>query len=867
MKQFLSILLLLTGFILKSNAQMIGGQIFLQGLYSEVGISGCGVYGALTPPATYNGNVGGALGFVADHEKDGWNTSSPGQPIRCGDYFYPGSPYEAWGIEINGVVYGNYSSLGSCDSQVGGGIPGGVTFFNGSGGTHDGQWEGDLINGTTNLHICQYTVVPDSELYFSTTITLKNNGATPLDNVYYLRHLDPDNDEVYSAAFSFSTDNTVVQNPGGANTNALCSAVGQEFGCYLGILSTGYPDARAFIGGAVSSFPVTIADTWNGNIAAGYNTTVGSTNGGFDDCMGISNFWPTIAPGQSVTFKFYYVLDPSAINNALNSAQGIEVYVNGVLASTNGSVNSGVGTCAPMVTTDTLKLRGLYCAGDSVWIDIDATEPYTWTWPIDPNLTMLKPTGDSALYIPTVGVDSVTFAVDGLHTVGVDSNFIVLLLTLVEEKPQANFVYDLGCTDKATCFHDTSITNPGSTITSYLWDFDEPPLIGHSPDTCVLLSNYAVHNVQLIVETARGCKDTIVLPVNVLDSIQADFSYLPACADSNTYFFDETIYTDTNLVSWTWNFGTVPASGSVLQDPAHIYTTVANYNVSLIVTNAIGCVDTVVKQISVNPTPLVSFSATPLAGCAPLEVEFTDLSTADTTDVVSWLWEFGTGDTSSAQNPTYTYTTGLDNAFLFYDVTLTVTSEYGCQATATVNDYITISPYPTAEFTINIQDPMPLVGHLIQFVDLSISNINSWQWDFGDGSTSNVQYPNHTYDHPDTFTVTLIVTNISGCSDTVQHTYIVLEEYGCHIPNSFTPDENGLNELFLVYGTGITEFKMIIFDRWGKELFATDDIAKGWNGRQTNGDFYKMGVYAYRIEIVDQLGKAHTYIGHVNLLR
>jgi gliding motility-associated-like protein len=73
--------------------------------------------------------------------------------------------------------------------------------------------------------------------------------------------------------------------------------------------------------------------------------------------------------------------------------------------------------------------------------------------------------------------------------------------------------------------------------------------------------------------------------------------------------------------------------------------------------------------------------------------------------------------------------------------------------------------------------------------------------------------------------------------------------------------------MFLVYGTGITEFKMIIFDRWGKELFASDDIAKGWNGRQTNGDFYKMGVYAYRVEIVDQLGKAHTYIGHVNLLR
>jgi gliding motility-associated-like protein len=868
MRNSLLTLLSVITFSFAGYSQMVGGQIFLQGLYSEVGISACGVYGAQTPPAGYNANMGTALGFVADHEQDGWNTSSgAGQPVRCGDYFYPGSPYEAWGLEINGVVYANYNSFGSCDGSVGGGIPGAVTFYGNSGNTSQGQWEGDLINGTTNLHICQYTVVPDSELYFSTTITLKNNGATPLPNVYYLRHLDPDNEQVYS--FSFNTDNTVMQNPSGGSNNALCTAIGQDYGCYLGMLSTGYPDARAFIGGNVGSFPISIADTWNGNVGAGFNTAVGSTNGGFDDCMGITHYWNTIAPGQSVTFKFYYVLDPSAISNAINSTQDIEVYVNGVLCTIQGGVSSGVGSCAPALTMDTVKLRGMFCADDSVLVDINSTVPYTWTWPSNPDITVLDPSGDSALVIPTAIIDSVTYTLNGMYTSGVDTSLVVLYLTLVEEDPVADFVYELGCLDKPTCFNDTSSTNSGSTISSYLWDFDEAPLIGHSPDTCVLLQNYAVHNVQLIIETTRGCKDTIIKPVNVLDSIHADFSYLPACMDSNTYFFDETIYTDTNIVSWVWDFGTVPASGSVLTNPSHIYTAVANYDVSLILTNAIGCKDTVVKEIAVNPSPTVNFSATPLAGCAPLVVDFNDLSTGDTTDIVAWLWEFGTGDTSSAQNPTYTYTDGLDNTFLFYDVTLTVTTEYGCQATATVNDYITVAPYPEAEFTINITDPSPLVGHVIQFVDLSVANINTWIWDFGDGSGSNVQYPSHIYDYPDTFTVTLIVFNTSGCSDTIQHTYIVTEEYGCHIPNSFTPNDNGLNEMFMAYGTGITEFKMTIFDRWGKEIFVSDDMAKGWNGRQSNGsgELYKMGVYAYRVEIVDQLGKSHTILGHVNLIR
>lgn len=862
MKKLLIFLPLITLLILPSYSQMIGGQVFLQGYYTEVGISQCGVYGALNPPAGYNGNVGTALGFVADHQMDGWNT---GVPNRCGDYFYPGSPYEAWGIEIAGVVYGNYNFLGNCDGAAGAGaIPGGVTFYNGTGGTHEGQWEGDIISGATNLHVCQYTVVPDSELFFSTTVTLKNNGAVPLNNVYYMRHVDPDNEQPNSG--SFNTDNTVVENPTGVPNNALCTATGQMYGCFLGMLSTGYPDARAFIGGGVGSFPTLISDTWNGNIGMGYNTTVGSNNGGFDDCMGITHRWTTILPGQSVTFKFYYVLDPSAISNAINSSQDIEVYVNGVLATIQGSA-TGVGSCAPTSTTDTVELRGLFCANDSIEVDINSTVQYQWTWPVNPDITILDPSGDSALVIPNNIIDSVTYTINGVYNVGPDTSFVVMLLTLVEENPVADFTYDLGCLDKATCFHDQSTTTVGSNIVWYDWDFDEGGLTGHAQDSCVLLQSYNIHNVELIVTTDHGCKDTVVLPVNVLDSIQADFSYLPACRDSNTYFFDQTVYTDTTITNWAWSFGTVPATGSSAQNPAHIYTTVANYNVQLILTNAIGCKDTIVKQIAVNPSPTVLFSATPLMGCAPLEIDFTDLSTADTTDIVTWLWEFGTGATSGAQNPSFTYLTGLDNSFLFYDITLTVTTEYGCQATATVNDYITIAPYPSADFTINIQDPSPLVGHLIQFVDLSHANIVNWQWDFGDGGTSNQQYPDHTYATPDTFTVTLIVINSSGCSDTISHTYIVTEEYNCFIPNAFTVNEDGLNEMFMVYGTGIAGFSMTIFDRWGKEVFHSEDIAKGWNGRAQNGTLYPQGVYAYRVELKDQKGKEYTVLGHVNLIR
>lgn len=569
-KKRLLLLPLFSGIIGSSYSQIVGGEIFLQGLYSEVGISACGVYGAQSTPPGYNGNVGAALGFVADHEMDGWNNSTPGQPVRCGDYFYPGSPYEAWGISINGVDYGNYNTFGTCDGFVGGGITGSATFYNDGASTKDGQWEGDIISGTTNLHVCQYTVVPDSQLFFSTTVTLKNNGTLPLNNVYYLRHLDPDNEQPTSGVFD--TYNTVVQNPSGSSTNALCTATGNMYGCFLGMLSTGYPDARAFIGGGVGSFPSPIIDTWNGNIGAGYDTTVGSNNGGVDDCMGISNFWNTIAPGQSVTFKFYYVLDPGAIANAINASQDIDVYVNGVLASLQGG-GTGVGSCAPSTVTDTVMLRALFCKDDLIKVDINSTAPFTWTWPPDPNINILDPMGDSATIFSVGIVDSITYTVNGVYNVGMDTSHVVVLLTLVEEDPTANFTYDIGCLTIPTCFDDSSFSTIGSNIVWWEWNFDEGGMIGFSPDTCVLLQNEVVHNVQLTVFTANGCVDTVsafLTPNDVPEPFSLDDVWF--CSGEPVVLYEDSAIGD----SYLWSTGDTTSSITVDTTGTFILT-VSNY--------------------------------------------------------------------------------------------------------------------------------------------------------------------------------------------------------------------------------------------------------------------------------------------------
>lgn len=511
------------------HAQMVGGQIYLQGAYVEVGINSCGVYGAESQPPGYNGNLGGPLGFVADHEMDGWNNSSPTQPVRCGDYFYPGNPYEAWGIEINGQVYfAMNGSAGGCG--YGPSLTGSNTLYSATGGTHNGQWEGDIISGTTNLHICQYTEVPDSELFFSTTITLTNNGLLPLNEIYYVRHLDPDNDVVYSgSSLVFETNNTVVQNPTSFSAEALCTASGPTFGCFLGMLSTGYPNARAFIGGTVGTFPLQIADTWNGNISMGYDTTVGSNNAGIDDCLGISHYWNSILPGQSVKFKFYYVLDVNAIEDATNASQNVEVYVNEFLAYTEGQ-NLGVQVCSSSLVSDTIKLMAMFCPDSTILVDINSTPNYNWEWPGMPGINLLNPIGDSTLIISSNINDSITYTINGQYNTGSDSGYVVLLLTLVENQPDANFTHDYACTNSPTCFYDNSTTNPGSSIEFYQWDFDEPGLIGFSPDTCVLFQNNAIHHVTLTITSSFGCVDIDTIQIIPDELFPEQFTTISVCS-------------------------------------------------------------------------------------------------------------------------------------------------------------------------------------------------------------------------------------------------------------------------------------------------------------------------------------------------
>ncbi len=218
-----------------------------------------------------------------------------------------------------------------------------------------------------------------------------------------------------------------------------------------------------------------------------------------------------------------------------------------------------------------------------------------------------------------------------------------------------------------------------------------------------------------------------------------------------------------NPVSWSWDFGN--GNTSSLQNPSATYFTPGTYTVRLTVTNASGSNTlTRTNYITVYENPVVDFSANATSGCFPLPVQFTDLSTAGTGNSnVSWQWDFGDGQTSTVQNPTVTYTSAG-----VYTVILRVTNDKGCSRTFSRPAYITVTNGVTAVFS-NTQPAVCSAPVSIAFTNTSTGpGTLSYQWQFGDGSTSTAQNPVHIYTSNGNYNVTLIVSSTAGCTDTAR---------------------------------------------------------------------------------------------------
>jgi gliding motility-associated-like protein len=261
--------------------------------------------------------------------------------------------------------------------------------------------------------------------------------------------------------------------------------------------------------------------------------------------------------------------------------------------------------------------------------------------------------------------------------------------------------------------------------------------------------------------------------------------------------------------------------------------------------------------VKVLPRPDVLIMTDTSKGCMPLTVFF---SARLTPYVPSRLfWDFGDGNVSAVDSIEHTYT--FPGSYQPY---LHIRTTSGCEQKTALPGQIDVYRGPQAAF-ISSPERATLIDPLISFVNTSVYS-DRWSWFFGDGTTADMENPFHTYADTGDFRVTLIAENVFGCSDTTQGSIYIEGDFSIYIPNAFTPDDDGINDMFRGYGTGISKYEMTIIDRWGTHIFETADYEKPWDGKLEDS-LCQQDTYVYVIRVWDLAGREHAYHGRVTLVR
>jgi PKD repeat protein len=243
-----------------------------------------------------------------------------------------------------------------------------------------------------------------------------------------------------------------------------------------------------------------------------------------------------------------------------------------------------------------------------------------------------------------------------------------------------------------------------------------------------------------------------------------------------TVQFNDTSTGFVEPVTYLWDFGDGNISSE--KNPLYTYNSPGSFRVKLVIQNASGDEATLSQNNYITvEAPFIpdalspDFNATPRSGVSPLTVQFNDASTGP---FDHWDWDFGDGNTSTEQNPVYTY-----DQLGSYAVTLNISNVTGELATINKKNYITVEapviPDPLSP-DFNATPRSGVSPLTVQFNDASTGPLDHWDWDFGDGNMSTEQNPVYTYYGPGLYSVTLIISNTSGDQATItQSNYIAIE--------------------------------------------------------------------------------------------
>ncbi len=601
-----------------------------------------------------------------------------------------------------------------------------------------------------------------------------------------------------------------------ASTGASVSASPAATTTYTVTGTTGTCSSTQTVTVTVTPLALTVSP--NASICNGASTTLtasGATNYSWSPATGLSSTTGASVTANPTTTTTYTV---SGTTGSCSSSQTVTVSVTPITVS---------------VTPNTF-----ICNGSSTTLTASGASAYSWS----PATGLSSTTGASVTANPTT---TTTYTVTGTN--GACSNTASMTLTV-------NPIPTVTATNNGPLCEGSTIQLQASSLPGASYSWSGPNGFTASTQNGSLPATMSAGGTYTVATTLNGCTSSATTTV-VVNSTQIPVitQVGPFCETASNVFLTADIpggtWSGTGIVSST--------SGEFSPNQAGAGSHQITYTISG------GCSSPGTTAIVINEMPVVQIDIPVAAGCAPFNATLVDQSSPASASIT---WNFGDGTQNSNQ------LNSVNHSFVnpgCYDITVTSTSAAGCATTTTFPSAVCV--YPNAIASFNVNNPVHgLMNPDFQMINSS-SNASTYSWDFGDGGTSTAFNPAHTYaEAAGSYTIILIANNVNNCPDTTQLTVTIQEELIFYIPNTFTPDGDEFNNIFIpIFTSGYDPYNytMTIYNRWGETLFESNDVKVGWDGTY-GGALCKAGIYTWTIRFKSSMSdKKITKTGHIQLMK
>ncbi len=489
---------------------------------------------------------------------------------------------------------------------------------------------------------------------------------------------------------------------------------------------------------------------------------------------------------------------------------------NGCIASDTLTVTIG------NITINARPVSKAICFGDSTAITAAGGTNYIWS----PASSLNSATGATVMATPTTTTTYTIVGTQGLHCK--DSTTITITVNSLP-------VVTVSANDSSICSKGGVATLTAGGANTYAWN---PSSSLSSSTGSPVDANSSGGTVTYTVTgtDGNGCKDTASLTITVLPT---PVPIINSSAGDTVCPGKSTTLTASGATTYKWSTGATTSA---------INATPSGNTTYWVIGTSGGCSDT--ARITIN---VYNLQATTIneAICIGYPATFTASATGGKVSY-TYVWSNGLG---TAPGP---ITIPSVSASGFYVCTVTD----ACKTSINDTVFINALPNTNAKFTAT---PNPILGgQYVGFVNTN-SGANQWYWTFGDGSSVHDSFPYYQYNVPGTYIVTLITNNQFGCADTSHDTVVVTE--GIYVPNVFTPNGDGSNDVFHVTAGGLKTYDITIFNRWGEKIFETNSPNTDWDGNSQAGVAESDGIYYYLLTATDYNGKDYKMQGYIQLIR